>query len=264
MTDSSAAPDFKSKTGFSFAGFSPAALSEMHRELRESLQLQPELTAEAASFSMAMVVRAALGLSASGGKVCGLVKDSLAGLVALATFRHLVNAGAEAQVLFLPGERPPSPELLKQFHTLSTLGVTLPDAGDPAHMDSFTEFLKSAHNIIFGVYEPGVAPDEFLFGICELLNEERTPIHCIEAPPGIDVSTGAPHPSALYASSTLSLGAPLVGLNRGKNYVGRHYICDISFSRALYQSHGPDLTPLFSDQPVVQIYPLIPEEEATS
>jgi hypothetical protein len=58
----------------------------------------------------------------------------------------------------------------------------------------------------------------------------------------------------------LSLGAPLKGLNPGKNYVGRHYLCDISFSHAIYQKHGGDLSGFFSDQPVIQIYPLTTDE----
>lgn len=253
--------DFKTKSGFEFQGFTRDSLLRMHEELASEFCLSKDVLAEAASYSMAMVVRFALGLSASGGKVCSVAKDTLAGYVALATIRHLVNAGAQAQVLLLLEEgASASPELTRQVTALEKLGVMLPDPGNADEMDSFTEFLKSSHNIIFGVYSPNGAPDEFITAVSELLNEERTPVHCIEAPPGLDVDNGSAVPGALYASSTLSLGAPLRGLNKGKDFVGRHYVCDVSFSRELYSKHGPDLTGLFAEQPVIQIFPTLTDE----
>ncbi len=247
--------DFKTKTGTALPGFTSAQLRTMHEELKSKLHMNDSALTEAASYSMAMVVRYALGLSAAGGKVCALAKDSLAGWVALAAIRHLVNAGCTAHVLFLPEDAGTSQEAARQLKALEALGVTLTDGGSSQEMDAFTAFLGEAHNILFGVYTPGQESEEILLGICEVLNEDRIPVHCIECPPGLNPDTGIAVPSALYASSTLSLGAPLVGLNKGKDYVGRHYLCDISFSPALYKSQGADLSPLFSDQPVIQILP---------
>ena len=253
-------PDFKTKTGVEIPGFTSRQLAAMHEELRNSLHMNDSAVTEAASYSMAMVVRFALGLSASGGKVCALARDSIAGWVALAAIRHLVNAGSTAHVLFLPEDSGLSPEADRQLKALEALGVTLTDGGSPEQMDAFTAFLGEAHNILFGVYSPGREPEEFLLGICEVLNEDRIPVHCIECPPGLNPDTGAAVEGALYASSTLSLGAPLIGLNGGKDHVGRHYVCDISFSRSLYASQGCDLSALFSDQPVVQILPTKQDE----
>ncbi len=253
--------DFKTKAGRLFSGFSRDSLQSMHAELESEFALNKDIVAEAASYSMAMVVRFALGLTASGGKVCSVAKDTLAGYVALATIRHLVNAGVEAQVLLLLDEGAQvSPELTRQVTALEKIGVTLPDPGNAAEMDAFTEFLKNSHNIIFGVYSPNAPADEFITAVSELLNEERTPVHCIEAPPGLNVDDGTAVPGALYASSTLSLGAPMRGLNKGKDFVGRHYVCDVSFSRALYTKYGADLTELFAEQPVVQIFPTLTDE----
>lgn len=255
--------DFKTKAGLQFSGFSRESLQRMHEALSSEFGLTKDILAEAASYSMAMVVRAALGLSASGGKVCCVAKDTLAGYVALATIRHLVNAGVESQVLLLLDEGVAvSPELTLQVTALEKLGVTLPDPGNAAEMDAFTEFLKNSHNIIFGVYSPDAPADEFITAVSELLNEEATPVHCIEAPPGLNVEDGTAVAGALYASSTLSLGAPLRGLNQGKDFVGRHYVCDVSFSRALYTKYGADLTGLFAEQPVVQIFPTKTDESA--
>lgn len=252
---SSTISDFKTKAGLPVPGIGSEQAARLHQELRTTLHMSDAAITEAASYSMAMVVRFALGLSASGGKVCAIAKDSLAGWVALATIRHLVNAGVEAQVLVVPEETGLSLEAGRQIDALRALGVALPDAGSGDAMDEFTAFLGQAHNILMGAYVPGNSPEEFLLGICDVLNEDRIPVHCVECPPGLDADSGIALPKALYASSTLSLGAPLRGLNPGKEYVGRHYVCDISFSQALYASVGADLRQLFSEQPVVQIYP---------
>lgn len=253
---------FQTKQGVHFNGVSTAQLNALRNELRDEYGILPIQTIEAASYSMAMVVRFALGLSAAGGKVCAVAKDSLAGCVALATVRHLVNAGANAQVLLLVEDPTQiSAELTRQVAPLKKLQVPLPDLGAVSEIDGFTEFLSSAHNVIFGTFAQETIGDEFVQGLSDLLNEERTPVHCIEAPAGVDPDSGAALATPLYASSTLSLGAPFAGLYAGRDYVGRHYLCDVSASAQLYRKHQcDDLSGFFSDQPVVQILPIEPEE----
>ncbi len=253
---------FQTKQGIQFNGVSAAQLNALRSELREEYGILPLQTIEAASYSMAMVVRFALGLSAAGGKVCAVAKDSLAGCIALATVRHLVNAGASAQVLLLVEDPTKiSTELAQQALPLRKLQVPLPDLGAASEIDGFTEFLGSAHNVIFGTFAHETVGDEFVQGLSDLLNEERTPVHCIEAPAGVNPDSGAAFITPLFASSTLSLGAPFAGLYAGREYVGRHYLCDVSASAQLYRKHQcDDLSSLFSDQPVVQIFPIEPEE----
>ncbi|MBX7145250.1 MAG: hypothetical protein K1X79_12420 [Oligoflexia bacterium] len=254
---SNSTPQFRSREGFTFTGVTTSTLCSMQEAVRSELTVSDIQVVEAASYSMAMVVRFALGLSAAGGKVCAVVRDSLAGGVALATLRHLVNSGAQAQALLLTEDGSCSPLVAQQAEILRRMNIPIPDIGNPTDVDGFTAFLGEAHNVIFGTHASHKTADEFLVGLCDLLNEERTPVHCIEAPAGVNPDSGTAHPSALYASSTLSLGAPYTGLFNGRDYVGRHYICDTSISAGIYQRHGcAALNQLFSDQPVVQIFPI--------
>jgi NAD(P)H-hydrate repair Nnr-like enzyme with NAD(P)H-hydrate epimerase domain len=252
---------FQTKQGVQFNGASSAQVNALISDLNASFGISPAQTIEAASYSMAMVVRFALGLSAAGGQVCAVARDSMAGCVALATVRHLVNAGAKAQALVLLDDpNSASLEIQRQVTTLRHLGVQIPNLDSANEIDAFTQFLGEAHNVLFGTFGGTQSGDEFVQGLTELLNEERTPVHCIEAPAGIDPDTGKAGPVPLYASSTLSLGIPYSGLYEGRDFVGRHYLCDISASAGLYEKHAcTPLNGLFSDQPVIQIYPIVTE-----
>jgi hypothetical protein len=70
------------------------------------------------------------------------------------------------------------------------------------------------------------------------------------------ISRSATIGTGLFASSTLSLGLPLAGLSGGRDRVGRHYVCDVSFSKEIFARAGVAWTPLFAEQPVVQIFPV--------
>lgn len=245
-------PLFHSKTGFQFSGVSEQQLLNAREALKKNYGINLLQIAEASSYSLAMVIRFALGLSAAGGKVCIITNDSLAGQVGLACVRHLCNAGSEAVVIPLSPVSTASEEFKAQLNTLNRMNVRTVSAKSIAEIGAVME---NSHNVIFALYGGSISAPFQMDELVERLNEERTPIHCIEIPYGVNPDTGKAEDTPLYASSTLSLGAPLKGLYWGNEYVGRHYICDISLTAELYQSMGDNLAVLFCDQPVVQIFP---------
>jgi hypothetical protein len=119
-----------------------------------------------------------------------------------------------------------------------------------------TAHLLSCHNILCGLYSSALQQTPHLDQAVNILNEIETPVHAIEAPIGIDVDTGLANGVPLYASSTLSLGAPYIGLHTGSDFVGRHYLCDISISHKIYNAANLGIAGLFNEQPVLQIYPV--------
>lgn len=255
---------FKTKGGFVFPGVSSSVYQDLWSELLDSYSVTPCQITEAASYSMAMVVRYALGLSASGGKTAALAADSYAGAVALATVRHLTNAGAAAVAVLTTEEEHLSENLRLQTSALKSLGVPVQQL-DQVLSGAPADFISSCHNIICGLYDkqptsygPSVA------ALVELMNESRTPVHAVELPLMINPDNGESTGTPLFASSTLSLGAPLAGLHAGSDYAGRHYLCDISVPPFLYAKHAQtnDVSPLFAEQPVVQIFPLKEGEAA--
>ena len=246
---------FKTDKNLAFPGVRLAQLCDMFHELRSEFGVNDIQIAEASSYSMAMVIRFALGLTAQGGRVCTFVKDCLGGWVALATLRHLTAAGAEG-IVFVVGSKAAASETFNlELKPLQRLGIEV-HAFDETQLQSVNAVLENSHNVVCGLFDRE-SPDTGLpTALADTLNESRAPIHCVEAPPGINVDTGGILKDPIFGSSTLSLGAPLQGLNPAKDYVGRHYVCDTSLTEELYRRCGPSLTPLFSEQPVVKITPI--------
>ena len=249
-------PVFKTKNGQELPSVTAATLVAMRRELHERYSITPTQVAEAAGYSMAMVVRYALGLSAREGQVCVMASDNLSGLVALATLRHLVNGGAAGAALVTGNPQMRSPELTAQLTPLAAMGVPIEEL-EPLFTGGYLErILADCHNVLWGASDISANAVPHLAGIIGVLNEGRTPVHAVELPGGVDPDSGKPIGTALFASSTLSLGAPLAGLSAGRDRVGRHYVCDISLPKDAFDRAGVVWSPIFSEQPVVQIFPV--------
>lgn len=247
---------FKTKTGLAFTGLKVEAYRSIWQELQSSYGLTMPQICEAASYSMAMVLRYALGLSALGGRVYAVVDDTPSGWIALATLRHMVTAGAEGGVILIPAPDKCSPDIELQAAPLMKMGIEFIPLQMLLESNQTADLIASCHNLICGVFNTAApSVSDQLSKLLEIMNEAQTPIHAIEVPPGLDADTGTASANALFASSTLSLGAPLIGLHKGQDYVGRHYLCDISIAADLYRTQGPDLTQLFAEQPVIQIFP---------
>lgn len=251
---------FHTKGGIAFPGVNVASLRAMRQMLFGDYGFSIEQAAEAASFSMAMVVRSALGLTAKDGVVCAIASDNLSGCVAIAALRHIVCAGGAGQVYTIGDPATNSESLNRQLKTISKMGVPIEAWSSVDNALEYAEALGSCHAAILGMFEPEQSLSALDNKIIEVLNESSIPVHTIDCPPDVNPDTGAPGANPVFASSTLSLGAPLIGLNNGSDNVGRHYLCDICFDQEIYKTGGMNLCSLFAEQPVIQIYPVKPEE----
>ncbi|NLF24414.1 MAG: hypothetical protein GX589_01985, partial [Deltaproteobacteria bacterium] len=119
-----------------------------------------------------------------------------------------------------------------------------------------TDLILECHAIFCGLFSPQSQSFDLAPHVIAVLNEIKTPVHSVQCPLGINPDSGARIGAAVIASSTISLGMPLCGLHRAHDFVGRHYLCDISITRDLYLKTGENLTPLFAEQPVIQIFPV--------
>ena len=251
---------FKAKNGATVNGIALATFRDILKELQESFFLSPLQISEAAGYSMAMVVRYALGLDASGGQVMAMTRDCLSGAIAAACLRQLVNGGAsgmigiEAEPDSATTEgNPLSMAYLKQLEALNALEVPI-FMYSQVSKEELEAGINNSHNVILGLYdERGDNNVKDLWPLIDSLNESATPIHSIGAPLEVDVTTGKGLKNPLYASSTLSLGAPYTGFAAATDFIGRHYVCDISIPKTLRDKYEIGADNLFSEQPVVSV-----------
>jgi NAD(P)H-hydrate repair Nnr-like enzyme with NAD(P)H-hydrate epimerase domain len=242
---------YHSVNGLEVPGVTPAQFEHLINELESTFFVSLTQVIEAAAYSLSMVVRHALGLSAQGGIISIIASNSIPGLVALQSARYLCHAGAAVHVVTLDGEDTAQPKTISLFQTakqsLDALGVVLIDINSVNRLRSWAVTgCEHSQHILIGCGKN--ASLKYLPAL-SLLNEAICPVHCVQLPPGTDGNTGATTEGAIFASSTLSLGVPLNGLATARDRVGRHYICDISLPTFLHDEHGVRKA-LFHDQPV--------------
>lgn len=215
--------------------------------------------AEAAALSIAMVIRHALGLSAAQGVVGVIVKNSLAGAAALATARHLFNSGARILPIVLSENtgsenaiKPFLPEVAFGINALESLGVKPAIVNGSKGQEMVGEMVEVSHHCLLGTFD---GEGDLPLAIAGQLNESVVPLHTIMVPPGIELESGQPQKEPIMAATTVSLGVPLSATAIATDFVGRHYLCDISLPEALLKAMGYEMPPVFCEQPVLQLLP---------
>ncbi len=94
--------------------------------------------------------------------------------------------------------------------------------------------------------------------LIQVANSDDAPVLALDAPSGVDTTTGQVHEPAVLATATLTLALPKAGLqtDEARAYVGDLYLADIGVPPGLYgrPSLGLDVGPLFATQEIVRIW----------
>ncbi len=162
------------------------------------------------------------------------------GLVAA---RHLANRGRAVRVVLGAGGEEMAPVPAHQLDILHRMGV--PIVSDPPAADVVVDALIG--------YSLRGDPAGRTAELIEWANRQTAPVLSLDAPSGLDVTTGlAGHP-CVRAAATLTLALPKVGLLVAPGHVGRLYLADISVPGALYERMGLKIGDVFSVDPIVEI-----------
>jgi NAD(P)H-hydrate epimerase len=88
-------------------------------------------------------------------------------------------------------------------------------------------------------------------------NRQRAPVLALDAPSGVDTTTGTVHDPAIQATATMTLALPKEGLRAAgvREHVGELYLADISVPPALYAGPGlgVDVGPIFAQSEIVRL-----------
>lgn len=166
----------------------------------------------------------------------------------LAAARHLHNWGARVypQLAF-------DVERLKdvpahQWQALSTMEL-------PSNQDVE---LEKADLIIDALIGYGLSGDPRppVAGWIEAANNAGPPILALDAPSGLDTSSGNLLQPCIQATATLTLALPKSGLmaSQARPFVGELYLADISVPPELYRRIGVEVLNLFVEDTIIKIY----------
>lgn len=205
---------------------------------------------ENAGRNLAEAARRMLGGQVKGQPIavlCGVGNNGGGGMAAA---RHLHNGGAVVTAVLAGSRRGLKAVPARQWRSLERIGI--------ARLDVELESQALILDALLGYGARG-DPRPPLSGWIERANAARPPILALDAPSGLDTTTGIPGTPCIRAAATLTLALPKVGLlaRLAAPWVGRLYLADIGVPPELYAE--PDLglhvPPIFSSGPVIELNP---------
>lgn len=150
--------------------------------------------------------------------LCGKGNNGGGGMVAA---RHLHNWGAKVQVTLVGSPQELKAVPVKQWQILQKMNLINEDV-----------LLETADLIIDAMVRYGFvgAPKPLVPDWIIKANHCRSPILALDAPTGLDTTSGIPSKLCIRANSTLTLAMPKTGLvlPEAKSCVGALYLADIS------------------------------------
>ena len=222
---------------------------EVDRLMIEKYQIELMQMMENAGRNLAEMARRELGGQVAGKPVaclCGAGNNGGGGLVAA---RHLHNWGARID-LVLAFETSRLKEVpTHQFKILTQMGVKTSLKPDLAAVDLIIDALIG--------YGLSGDPRQPVASWIELANDSGSPILALDAPSGLNTTTGIPGEPCIKAKATLTLALPKTGLmtSEVRDYVGELYLADISVPRELYRQMGIEVPNLFAEDTIVKVDP---------
>ena len=159
--------------------------------------------------------------------------------------RHLHNRGASVHIIRLAGELKDVPA--KQWSILENMGLRNEPYFELIDADIIIDAL-----IGYGLQ--GNPQPEVAVWI-EKINAAGKPVLALDAPSGLDTSSGTPGRPTVQADATMTLALPKVGLmnETAYPYVGDLYLADISVPPQLYRKIGLDVGNIFDQDTVIKI-----------
>jgi NAD(P)H-hydrate epimerase len=191
-----------------------------------------------------VVVLAGSGGNGGGGLVCA---------------RCLHNWGAKVQVITtLPDDRYRGVPA-HQLDILRRMGIPIATAYEKSAFEDRLPDKASIDLIVDAIigYSLSGAPRGTAEQMITWANAQGAPVLSLDAPSGIDTTSGQVYSPAIRAAATLTLALPKEGLRASNttDYVGELYLADISIPPGLYAGPGLELPvgPIFAQDEIIQL-----------
>ncbi len=176
--------------------------------------------------------------------LCGAGNNGGGGMVAA---RHLHNWGANI-LLKIAAPRDSLKEIpAHQYQILKAMGINDKDEINLSEVDLIIDAM-----IGYGLKSD---PKGSIAELIKEINQAGVPVLALDAPSGLDATTGSPRNPCVQAIATLTLALPKSGLlSPGvKAFVGELYLADISVPPQLYTSLGLEVPELFRYNSIIKL-----------
>ena len=169
----------------------------------------------------------------------------------LAAARHLHNWGAWVHALCSYPPEEYKGAAVHQLATLQKMDVALSWAEEGWELPPCDLVIDAIIGYGLRGDPRGKARDLIL-----LANSSLAPVLSLDAPSGLDTTSGRLFDPHVKAAATLTLALPKAGLlaNPGPSACGELYLADISVPPELYARLGLKVTPFFGRDPIVRLH----------
>jgi len=231
---------------------STAQLREIERLMVEVYGIELLQTMEYTGLNLAHLTKRLLDNDIIDRPIVVLAGQSNNGGSALVAARHLLNWGAWVQIVLTQPVADYEGAAARQLKTLQAMGAPLAWAEEGWELPP-TDLIIDA---IIG-FDLGVAPLPLPGGkardLIHLANSSRAPILSLDAPSGLDVTTGQLFTPHIQATATMTLALPQQGLAAAGAACGDLYLADIGVPVQLYADLGLDVPPIFAQAAILPI-----------
>ncbi len=230
-----------------------AQMIEVDRAMMEDVRIDLARMMENAGRNLAHLARARfLGGDPRGKRVVVLAGAGGNGGGALVAARRLHNYGAQVQVYLTKPDAEFARVPGEQLDILRRMGATIGRAEDVSRAEQPDLVLDGVIGYSLRGAPRGAAAD-----LIRWANAAGAPILALDAPSGVDTTTGAVFEPAIRATATMTLALPKAGLRAPgvAAQVGELYLADISVPPGLYAGPalGLSVGPIFAASDTVRL-----------
>jgi NAD(P)H-hydrate epimerase len=222
-----------------------AQMIEVDRLMIEEYGIDLLQMMENAGRSLADLAWRLTGGSFKGKALCVLCGRGNNGGGGMAAARHLHNRGARVHLIRLAGELKKATD--HQWNSLQALGLR----NDPYFELAQADLILDA---LIGYGLQGDPRPEAAVWI-EKSNASGVPILALDAPSGLDATSGQAGQPTVRAEATLTLALPKTGLviESARDHTGTLFLGDIGVPRELYERMGLEVGTIFEKDTIIQI-----------
>jgi NAD(P)H-hydrate epimerase len=225
-------------------------MREVDRAMIEEIGITLVQMMENAGRHLATLAREKLGGDVSGKRVIILAGRGNNGGGGMVAARRLANWGAQVCVLLAASRERYRGVPAQQLAILEKMGVQIAEATDAA-------ILRDAQLILDALIGYGLrgAPTGATAGLIRAANASSARIIALDAPSGLETTTGSVFDPCIRADATLTLALPKIGLlaDAAPAVVGELYVADIGVPPRVYAAMGIRAPNIFVEAEIVHL-----------
>lgn len=231
-------------------------MREIQRSAQEDFGMDILQIMENGGRAIARLALAMLGGRGRGQRVVVLAGGGNKGGSGLAAVRHMTNWGLTVEPVFGEVETEMSFAARRQLQILRAAGIVEPRDKETSEM-TLEDHLAAADLVVDALIGYGLQgpPAGIAAAITEMAVASRRPILAVDAPTGVNATTGEVSSPSIRASTTLMLDLPKKGLLEPpcRDAVGALFLADVGIPHTVHEWLGISVGSLFAEGPIVRL-----------